>query len=138
MPALIKKLNQMLLGWANYHRHVVSSEVFSRIDTYVFEQLWRMVRQRHQNKSKGWLIKKYWTASGKKHRFAVKHKTSKTDKVYTVHRVSAIGIKRYVKIKADATPYSPEYATYFWRRRNVKESKLLPAMSAREYRAMAA
>lgn len=35
MEGLIKKLNQMLLGWANYHRHVVSSEIFSRVDTYV-------------------------------------------------------------------------------------------------------
>jgi transposase len=33
MPFLIKKLNQTLVGWANYHRHVVASEAFSRIDT---------------------------------------------------------------------------------------------------------
>ena len=138
MPVLVKKLNQTLLGWANYHRHVVASEAFSRIDTYVYEQLWRMVRQRHQNKSKGWLIKKYWMATGKKHRFAVKHKTAGGKKVYTVLRTSAVGIRRYVKIKADANPYLPEYAAYYWRRRNNKESKLLPAMSAREFRAMAA
>jgi len=58
-------------------------------------------------------------------------------KLYQVLRVSAIGIRRYVKIKAAANPYLPEYAGYFWRRRYNKESKLLPAMSAREYRAMA-
>jgi RNA-directed DNA polymerase len=138
MPILIKKLNQTLSGWANYHRHVVASEAFSRIDTYVFEQLWRMVRRRHQNKSKGWLIRKYWTASGKKHRFAVRHKTGNKSKIYSVLKTGAIGIRRYVKIKADANPYLPEYAAYFWQRKNNKESKLLPAMSAREYRAMAA
>lgn len=138
MPVLIKKLNQMLSGWANYHRHVVASEAFSRVDTYIFEQLWRMVRRRHQNKSKGWLIKKYWTASGKKHRFAVRHKTANGVKVYTVLRTGAVGIRRYVKIKADANPYLPEYAAYYWQRRNNKGCKLLPAMSAREYRAMAA
>jgi RNA-directed DNA polymerase len=138
MPILIKKLNQTLLGWANYHRHVVASEAFSRIDTYVFEQLWRMVRQRHQNKPKGWLIRKYWSASGKKHRFAVKYKTAKKVTVYTVMRTGAVGIRRYVKIKADANPYLPEYGAYFYRRRHNKESKLLPAMSAWEYRAMTA
>jgi RNA-directed DNA polymerase len=138
MPILIKKLNQTLLGWANYHRHVVASEAFSRVDTYVFEELWRMVRRRHQNKSKGWLIKNYWMASGKKHRFAVRHRTTKENKVYVVQRTSAIGIRRYVKIKALANPYLPEYAAYYWQRRNKKESKLLPAMSAREYRALAA
>jgi len=136
MPALIKKLNSTLRGWANYHRHVVASEAFSRIDTYVFEQLWRMVRRRHSQKSAGWLTKRYWSAAGKGV-FAVKTETAKAKiKVYRVMRVSAIGIRRYVKIKADANPYLPEYAGYFWRRRNKKDSKLLPAMSAREFRAM--
>jgi len=139
MPALIKKLNQTLRGWANYHRHVVAAEAFSRIDTYVFEQLWRMVRRRHRNKSKGWLFKKYWTASGRKHIFAVKAKTKKgLEKVYQVVKISTIGIRRFVKIKAAANPYLPEFAKYFWERRNKKDSKLLSAMSAREFRAMAA
>ena len=139
MPALIKKLNQVLRGWANYHRHVVAGEAFSRIDTYVFKQLWRMVRRRHQNKSKGWLFKKYWTASGRKHIFAVVAKTRKdVVKVYQVVRISAIKIRRFVKIKAAANPYLPEFAKYFWERRNKKDSKLLPAMSAREFRAMVA
>lgn len=52
MPVLIKKLNEVLRGWANYHRHVVSSEAFSRIDTYVFDQLRNMLRKRHPKKSK--------------------------------------------------------------------------------------
>jgi RNA-directed DNA polymerase len=137
MPALIKKLNSTLRGWANYHRHVVASEAFDRIDTYVFEQLWRMVRRRHSGKSAQWLTSQYWSAAGK-HVFAVLDKTAKAGKkLYQVLRVGALGIRRYVKIKADANPYLPEYATYFWRRRNKKECKLLPAMSARGYRAMA-
>ena len=137
MPVLIKKLNAILRGWANYHRHVVASEAFSRIDTYVFEQLWRMLRRRHSAKSAQWLIKNYWSAAGR-NVFAVLAKTAKTaKKLYKVVRVSAMGIRRYVKIKADANPYLPEYAGYYWRRRNRKDSKLLPAMSAREFRAMA-
>jgi RNA-directed DNA polymerase len=52
MSVLIKKLNEVLRGWANYHRHVVASEVFSRIDTYVFERLRSMLRKRHPKKSK--------------------------------------------------------------------------------------
>ena len=66
MPALIKKLNSTLRGWANYHRHVVASEAFKRIDTYVFEQLWGMVRRRHSGKSAHWLTKQYWSAAGQK------------------------------------------------------------------------
>ena len=137
MPVLIKKLNDMLRGWANYHRHVVASEAFNCIDTYVFDRLRRMLRRRHPAKTVKWLIKNYWSAAGR-NVFAVTAKTAKAGKkIYQVMRVCAIGIRRYVKIKAAANPYSPEYAGYFWRRRHVKESKLLPAMSAREYRAMA-
>jgi hypothetical protein len=43
---LIKKLNEILRGWANYHRHVVSSEAFKRVDNYVYDQLWRMLHRR--------------------------------------------------------------------------------------------
>jgi hypothetical protein len=58
VEALIKKLNQTRRGWANYHRHVVASEAFSRVDTYMYEHLWRMIRRRHLEKFKGWLIKR--------------------------------------------------------------------------------
>ena len=137
MPVLIKKLNETLRGWGKYHRHVVASDAFGRIDTYVFKQLWRMVRRRHQNKSKGWLIKRYWSASGRKHRFAVHSKTASGKiMVYEVIKLHAIGIRRHIKIKADANPYLKEYARYFWSRRYNKESKVLAAMSARELRAM--
>jgi len=126
IPVLIKKLNETLRGWGNYHRHVVASEAFGRIDTYVFEQLWRMVRRRHQNKSKGWLIKRYWSATGRKHRFAVRTKTASGRKtVFEVIKLHAIGIRRYIKIKADANPYLQEYAKYFWRRRHDKGSHAL-------------
>ena len=47
------------------------------------------------------------------------------------------GRQRYIKVKADANPYVPESGRYFWRRRHEKASRLLPAMSARESRAMA-
>jgi RNA-directed DNA polymerase len=138
MPVLITKLNSILRGWAYYHRHVVASEAFSRIDTYVFEQLRLMLRRRHRTKPIKWLIKHYWSAAGK-NVCAVFAKTLKTGKkLYQVLKVSTIGTRRHVKIKADANPYLPEYAGYYWRRRNVKGSKLLPAMSAREYRAMVA
>ena len=136
MPALVKKLNQSLRGWANYHRHVVASEAFNKVDTYVFEQLWRMLRRRHSNKSKNWLVRKYWTASGHKYVFAVKGKTKKGPRLYRVIRVGTIGIKRYIKIKAAANPYLPEFSAYFYKRKHVKEYKLHPALSVREFRTM--
>jgi RNA-directed DNA polymerase len=134
MPTLIKKLNQTPRGWGNYHRYVVASEAFSRMDTYVYEELWRMIRCRHSNKSERWLAKKYWLASGRRRVFSATSETRKGKRLYEVVRLSSLGIRRYLKVKADANPYQQEYAAYFWRRRHDKEARLLSAMSSWEYR----
>ena len=135
MPALIKALNQTLQGWGNYHRHVVASEAFSQIDTHVYEQLWRMIRRRHPNKSKKWLVRKYWTVGGT-NTFSIRCKTRTGPRTYRVVRLSSIGIRRHIKIRASANPYTREDAAYFWQRRNVKESRFLPGFTSRESKAI--
>ncbi len=137
MPIFIKKMNEILRGWGNYHRHVVASRAFSCVDTYVFDQLWRMLRRRHPSKGKRWLHKKYWTAGNRKHVFAVKAKDTKgLEKIYQIQRLYAIGIRRHIKIKAEANPYLKEYGSYFRQRKHDRKSRLLPALSVRELRAM--
>ena len=135
MPALIKELNQVLRGWANYHRHVVASEAFKRIDKYVFESLWRTLKRRHPNKSANWLIKRYQSAAGLKCAFAVRAKTYKgTTIVYQVLKMSSIGIRRHVKIRAAANPYMPEDAAYFERRSHYKACRSPSKKRTREPR----
>jgi len=135
MAALVKKLNSVIRGWGNYHRHVCAGNAFYKVDRYVFDQLWRMLHKRHPRKSRDWCIKHYWMASGKKWVFTAIGKTTKGKKQYPLVRLGLLGIRRHIKIKADANPYLPEYASYYWRRRNMKDTKLLKALSAREYRA---
>jgi len=120
IEALIRKLNQILRGWANYHRHVVASRAFSRVDTYVYEQLWRMVRRRHPQKSRGWLIRRYWSAAGRKWTFAVNRTHASGNKLYQVLRVCTIGIRRHIKVRADAHPYAPEFSEYLKERRRAR------------------
>jgi hypothetical protein len=134
--------SEFLSNLYSVHQKASSYQIYTpfiKKRVLIKEQLWRMVRRRHQNKSKGWLIKRYWSATGRKHRFAVRIKAASGRKtVYEVIKLHAIGIRRYIKIKADANPYLQVYAKYFSRRRHYKESKLLAAMSARELRAMQA
>jgi RNA-directed DNA polymerase len=132
IEVLIKKLNEVLRGWGNYHRHVVSSEAFCRVDTYVYEQLWRMLRRRHQNKTRGWLIQRYWTAAGRKWVFAVRSRRKGKPCVYQVLRLCSIGIRRHIKVRADANPYMPEFSNYFWERKHIKKARLLPELSGRQ------
>ena len=35
----ITRLNQIIIGWANYYRHVSSSKVFGEIDTYIWHRV---------------------------------------------------------------------------------------------------
>jgi RNA-directed DNA polymerase len=137
MDVLITKLNSLLRGWANYHRHVVASRVFNRVDTYVYYQLWRMLHYRHDNKSTGWLSKKYWSA-GQKHECVWVKKLKTGNRLYRVLRVCSLKIVRHVKIKADANPYLAEYAYYFWQRRHREGACHLGALSARLFRAQIA
>jgi RNA-directed DNA polymerase len=37
--ALIDTLNPILRGWANYHRPVICSETFARLDRFVWRRL---------------------------------------------------------------------------------------------------
>lgn len=130
LATMVKELNQTLRGWANYHRHVVASEAFSRVDNYVFDRLWRMLHKRHPKKSVKWLMQKYWNNSV----FTVTAKVKGKTKLYKVFRAGALGIRRHRKVKADANPYLPEYRKYFWIRRHYKESTLLQGLSARQMR----
>src|SRR5260370_24366001 len=44
---LVRLLNPILRGWANYHRHAVAKETFALADTYVWSMLWPWPGTRH-------------------------------------------------------------------------------------------
>jgi RNA-directed DNA polymerase len=45
--ALIQSINQILAGWANYHRHGVSKAAFSAIDHHAWGRIMRWLRQKY-------------------------------------------------------------------------------------------
>ncbi len=67
---LIRKLNEITVGWANYHHSTCAKRNFSIIDHRIWELLWRWAKRRHPNKSKHWIVDKYWkTHKGRKWTF---------------------------------------------------------------------
>lgn len=52
--AVINELNPVIRGWAAYYRTVVSKEIFSALDHYVWRLTYRWALRTHPNKSKGW------------------------------------------------------------------------------------
>jgi len=57
---LIRKLNEVIVGWANYHHSACAKKCFSTIDHRVWEMLWKWAKRRHPNKCKSWIVNKYW------------------------------------------------------------------------------
>jgi RNA-directed DNA polymerase len=61
---LIRLLNPVLRGWANYHSHVVAKQTFARVDAHVWSMLWRWAVRRHPNKGARWVKEKYFKTRG--------------------------------------------------------------------------
>lgn len=49
---LIRRLNPVIRGTANYWKHVVSKKVFGAMDDYIWHKVYRFLRRLHGNKGK--------------------------------------------------------------------------------------
>jgi RNA-directed DNA polymerase len=119
---LITKLNPIIRGWANYHRHVVSKKVFVYIDHRIHQLLWRWAKRRHRNKGKRWIYAKYFRPKGR-HQVGFYGQLEKEDGSYQSQcliKAAKIPIKRHVKIKAKANPFDPKWEQYFEKRLDAK------------------
>jgi RNA-directed DNA polymerase len=115
---LINELNPKIRGWANYHRHVVSTRTFNRVDYDIFSSLWRWARRRHPKKNQRWIKKKYFEQRGTRNWIFTGEMYDDQDKPFQIRLLSASDtpIRRHVKVKSDANPYDPAYETYFEKR----------------------
>jgi RNA-directed DNA polymerase len=111
----------VIRGWAHYHRHVTSSSTFSKVDSAIFDCLWRWARRRHRNKSSRWTYKKYFERLDGLCVFRERAR-GKDGKplVSRLFRAGSLPIIRHVKIIGDANPYDPRWEAYFERRLDLK------------------
>lgn len=120
---LIRKLNPIIRGWTNYHRHIVSSKVFTHLDYFLYNSLWQWLKKRHSEKSNTWIKRTYFSLSDRNW-FAVHNKKDKAKTVELV-RFGDTHIKRHVKIKSGANPFNSIYDEYFNDLRKNKQVNLL-------------
>ena len=108
---LITRLNPIIRGWANYHRHVVSSQTFSYVDHRIWQMLWRWARRRHHNKPRRWVAEKYFGRHGE--REWVFGGVGPDGVMCHLLLANQVSIKRHVKVKGDANPYDQSQESYF-------------------------
>ncbi len=119
--SLIRLLNPIITGWANYYRYSVSSKTFRKADKLIFEKLWQWAQRRHPKKGKYWVADKYFhKINNRKWTFAVTPDKRKPESIIVLKRLYDTKIKRFVKIKGDANPYDPQWREYFEHRETYK------------------
>src|SRR6266849_10208367 len=112
---LIRLLNPVLRGWANYHSHVVAKKTFVRNDANVWSLLWQWATRRHPNKGAQWVKEKYFKTRGARHGVfaATEKREDGTQRELILLNESDTPIQRHVKIKADANPHDRKWEQYF-------------------------
>jgi len=105
---LIRRLNQIIRGWSNYHRHVVASQAFSHINNTLYLLLKQWAKHRHPNKNTWWRLNKYWhEKNGKQWLFMSGE--------YNLINLRRIKIIRHPKLQISKNPFIHE--EYFVKRK---------------------
>lgn len=119
---LIWALSPVLRGWAQYFRHIVSKQVFARLDHRIFQMLWRWACRQHRKKGRHWIKKKYFGVQLRQHRLRswvffgeVVHEegTTQTKQKVSAPKLQHTPIRRHVKIKGTANPFDRAWEPYF-------------------------
>ncbi len=129
---VIKYLNPIIRGWGNYYRYVVSKEAFSYFYWMVNQALKRWAFRRHPNKSKRWVISKYFPTDG----FTFSTRTlDRRGNPFTISlvRLSKIEIERHIKVKGTSSPDDPKLVKY-WKDRATRDGKSYWAKDSKKLR----
>jgi RNA-directed DNA polymerase len=116
--AVINTLNPVIRGWAAYYRTVVSKEIFSDLDHYVWRLTYRWALRAHPNKLKRWATARYFGAfhPARRDRWVFGDRDSGR---YLV-KFSWTPIVRHRLVAGGASPDDPALASYWATRRRGK------------------
>ncbi len=111
---LIRVLNPVLRGWAEYHSPVVAKQTFSRMDSLINWRLRRWAKRRHPTKNADWRYRKYWRAIGDRSWVFAVNYLSKTGSKGLVELINLADtpIVRHKKVKGAYNPYDPSWEEY--------------------------
>lgn len=111
---LIVKLNPMIRGWANYHRHGASWRTYWRVDWQINQALWRWSRRRHRKKTVVWVAKKYYPQANGRQVFSgtILNRAGEVRPIRLFQAHETV-LRRHIKIRGAANAYDPEWELYF-------------------------
>lgn len=116
---VIRELNPIIRGWANYYCPFVSSEVFSDLDHFMWHRAWRYAKRRHPQKNHHWIAGKYFgkQTGQSKNKWRFYGELTKNTQIFLL-MLSDFKIVRHTMVKNNMVPddNSPE-AIQYWEKR---------------------
>src|SRR5271169_199419 len=111
---LITRINPVIRGWANYHRHVVSKRIFARIDAAIFRMLWQWVCARHPRKGSRWVKGKYFERVGTRDWWFFGESPEEGPRFahLRLFHAASVRIVRHISVKSEVNPYDPGWTSY--------------------------
>jgi RNA-directed DNA polymerase len=124
--AIVKRLNPLIRGWANYFRISVATKTFSRLDHWMVTRELRYVQRKHPRKFHAWRKARYWD----------KHNRRKGDTwVFGDKQTGAylllfrwFKIERHILVRGTASPDDPRLRGYWDRRAAARAKDLQPSL----------
>jgi RNA-directed DNA polymerase len=111
---LVRLLNPMLRGWAQYHSPVVAKQAYNRMEYLVFRRLWWWSKRRHPQKNAKWVGQEYFHSVGARSWvFAAPVVWKDGSKgLFELYQINGTVIKRHTKVKGDFNPFDPVWEQY--------------------------
>jgi RNA-directed DNA polymerase len=113
--AVLIRLNPIIRGWAAYYRGVVSSKTVGSLDDYMWRLTYKWAVYSHSNKSRSWVITRY---------FGMFNKSRRDRWVFGDRKSGAYLLKfawtrivRHQLVRSGASPDDPALAEYWAARR---------------------
>jgi RNA-directed DNA polymerase len=119
---VIRYLNPLLSGWANYYQHAVSKQTFSYVSHQVWKALWIWCLRRHPQRGQHWVKRRYFRSSKMRDWvFFAKTRNARGEMIEsTLFNIQAVPITRHVKVRGNASPDNPSLREYWSQRRKRK------------------
>lgn len=125
---LIRKLNPVIRGWANYHRPYASRSDFSKVSGAIFKAIWHWAKRRHPKKGMRWIRQKYFTKCGNSH--WVFFGELREGGILRLYQIGRETVGFYAKVNNEVNPYDPAWREYLAKREKRGTSRL-PRYAAR-------
>jgi len=114
---VIATLHPKITGWANYYKHCAAKRIFSKMDHWLWQKLWRWSCRRHPHVGRRKIKVKYFHYyQGNNWSFGYWDK-QKGKKIFRhLPRMDKIPIVRHGLIKGDYNPYDEKWESYMAKR----------------------